>query len=145
MTTDNTQLVPAQVKLGDDTCFRAGVINQGGNPNLSSLPTQSPVRWGRILLHCRSSASETSGGPQRVRFCFDAQHGSHATGKHAETIRHILDPRWHSSFWPNRYISPDSAVAHPELPRRTVVTLMEPARSALVVVETGMRRNDIMN
>jgi hypothetical protein len=77
-----------------------------------------------------TSAFTTRFGPQRVRFCFDAQHGSHATGKHAETIRHILDPRWHSSFWPNRYISPESAVAHPELPRRTVVMLMEPARSA---------------
>ena len=67
-------------------------------------------------------------GPQRVRFCFDAQHGSHATGKHAETIRYILNPGLPSSFCPNRYISPESAVAHPELPRRTVVMLMEPAR-----------------
>jgi hypothetical protein len=39
--------------------FRAGVINHGGNPDLSFLPNQSPVRWGCILLHCRSSASGT--------------------------------------------------------------------------------------
>jgi hypothetical protein len=55
-------LVPARVKLGDDACFRAGIINQGGNPDLLSLPNQSPVRWGCILLHCRSSASDAVDG-----------------------------------------------------------------------------------
>jgi len=83
----------------------------------------------------RSSAGDpllslTRFGPQRGDFALMHNTALNATGKHAETIRHILDPRWHSSFWPNRYISPESAVAHPELPRRTVVMLMEPARSA---------------
>ena len=36
-------------------------------------------------------------GPQRIRFCFDAQHGSDATGKRFETIRHIPARIFHFS------------------------------------------------
>jgi hypothetical protein len=78
----------------------------------------------------RLFTAHTHFGPQRVRFCRDAQDGPPATGKHAETINHIVGPRWEFFILPNPDISPESAVADPELPRTAVVMLMEPARSA---------------
>ncbi len=104
-------------------------------PSKGQVPEHRHLDHGHDLggIRAEQRRSTTVAEPfrtQRGRFCFDARHGFHATGKHAETIRHILDPDWHSSFSPNRYISRESTVAHPELLRRTVVILMEPARSA---------------
>jgi hypothetical protein len=84
----------------------------------------------RAALAPEGSARVTHFGPQRVPFCRDAQDGPPATGKHAETINHIVGPRWEFFILPNPDISPESAVADPELPRTAVVMLMEPARSA---------------
>ena len=73
--------------------------------------------------HDREKENRTSAGPILLLMHNTALMPRAGTLK---TIRHILDPGWHSSFWPNRYISPESAVV--EFPRRTVVMLMEPAR-----------------
>ena len=82
-------------------------------------------------MTCDRQSLSTHGDPSEgAPFCRDAQDGPPATGKHAETINHIVGPRWEFFILPNPDISPESAVADPELPRTAVVMLMEPARSA---------------